>query len=384
MKKLFIPLVIILFAITFISGQIVEKDHPFDHFKANPNMNDYCYTCHVCDNPTKFNPCLEQCARHGAQFKGSHTFAEGPDIVIIDKLKKLYKSVIFSHELHASMSEMSGGCTLCHHYSEDTGKIPACGKCHMEKADIMDLTTPSLKGAYHRQCLGCHKEWSHENACQFCHEEISSPDQLNDPIDPTDIVGALHPLIEAEPTYIYETTHKNGKIVTFHHMDHVDVFGLKCTDCHIGDNCSRCHDTEKNKQKNIEEREIEHVETCCVCHTERNCSFCHSNKVKPPFNHDTSTRFALGHYHEDIDCNRCHSSVSNFVTPSTNCTDCHINWDVGTFEHSITGLILNEYHEEEDCEMCHMDRDFSIEPTCDNCHDEITYPNELPGNRVQK
>jgi hypothetical protein len=139
-----------------------------------------------------------------------------------------------------------------------------------------------------------------------------------------------------------------------------------------------CHDVDKTET--VEKEFINHIETCCACHNESNCSFCHANSVKPNFNHDTSTRFALGHYHEDVNCNRCHNSVANFVTPSTTCTECHIHWEVGEFDHAITGLTLSEEHEEFDCEECHIERDFSIEPTCDNCHDEdVIYPDYIPG-----
>ncbi len=376
MKKLYLLLAVFLFATTLINGQLVDPTHPKDHTVVHSQMNDYCRTCHVCENPTKFNPCLMQCARHGAQFTSTHSFEAGPDIVIIDKLMKLYKPVIFSHELHASMSEMSSGCTLCHHYSEESGEIPACDKCHKIKPDLANLSKPSLKGAYHRQCLGCHREWSHDNACQFCHEEIGISDKVVSTDDKTDIVGVPHPLIVADEKYVYQTTHKKGPVVTFHHTDHVDLFGLKCTDCHKGDSCCRCHDTVTH-----EDRVVEHVETCCSCHLEKNCDFCHSTKEKPPFNHDISTGFVLGHYHQNVDCNKCHRSVSNFVTPSTNCTDCHIHWEVGVFDHSVTGLVLNDDHVEEDCEWCHIDRDFRTTPSCEECHDDISYPEDLPGNR---
>lgn len=374
MKKGLFTISIIGFA--FLFGQVVEANHPLDHSNAHPQMNDYCLTCHVCENPTEQEPCLVQCQRHGSEFKGDHSVDEGPGIVIIDRLSELYEPVIFSHELHASMSEMSGGCTLCHHYSEDTGEIPCCCDCHLEKTDIHDLSVPSLKGAYHRQCLGCHREWSHENACQFCHKEIESPVVLTEITDPTDIVGSFHPLIEAQESYIYETDYKKGKIVTFHHTDHVDVFGLNCTDCHRGDSCCRCHDAEQPKE---EECNIEHVETCCKCHTESNCSFCHSDRIAPKFNHDTSTQFVLGHYHENVDCSKCHNAVSDFITPSTECTNCHVRWEVGEFDHTVTGVVLSDDHIEEDCDNCHIDNDYTTNPTCDNCHDEdITYPEYLP------
>jgi len=377
MKKLYILFTIFLFASTLINGQLVEPNHPKTYTMINPQMNDYCRTCHTCENPTKFNPCLMQCARHGAQFTSTQSFEAGPEIVIIDKLMNRYKSVIFSHELHASMSEMNGGCTLCHHYSEKSGEIPACSKCHKEKADFTNLNEPSLKGAYHRQCLGCHKEWNHENACQFCHEEIGLVGDIGINDDKTDIVGVPHPLIVAEKTYNYQTSYQKEPIVTFHHTDHVELFGLKCTDCHKGDSCYRCHDTAKQERKTFK-----HVETCGKCHTETNCKFCHSDKERPPFDHNLSTKFILGQYHKDVECNNCHQSVRNFVTPSTNCIDCHIHWEVGTFDHSVTSLTLNEYHNEEDCESCHLDRDFSTSPSCGDCHDDISYPNDIPGERI--
>ena len=84
-----------------------------------------------------------------------------------------------------------------------------------------------------------------------------------------------------------------------------------------------------------------------------------------------------------MDCNNCHQSVSNFVTPSTNCSDCHIHWEVGVFDHSVIGLTLNEYHNDADCESCHINSDFRIEPTCNNCHDDISFPDELQGDRVK-
>ncbi len=367
---------VFVIATIYINGQIVDPKHPLDHKTKNPEMNDYCRTCHTCESPTKVNPCLMQCARRGAQFSSKQTFKAGPKIVIIDKLMKLYKPVVFSHELHASMSDMSGGCTLCHHYSEKSGNIPPCSKCHTIDPYLANLSQPSLKGAYHRQCLGCHKEWSHANACQFCHVEVQSSGKAVTQ-DKTDIVGVPHPLITAKEKYVYNTKYQKEPVVTFHHTDHVDLFGLKCTDCHKGDNCCRCHDTEKHAQQ--EEPCIDHATTCCNCHVEENCSFCHSTKEKPAFNHDTSTGFVLGHYHKNVDCNKCHSSVNNFITPSTNCVNCHIHWEVGVFDHRVTGLMLSESHIEEDCESCHIKRDFRTEPSCENCHDDIEYPEYSPG-----
>ena len=357
-------------------GQIklIDPMHDTHHRKE---LSQECMACHKCDSgqfPTKANLCLQQCIRLSSAFVSTN------DIVIIDRLVDKYEPVIFAHELHASMSAMSGGCENCHHFSKSADEIQSCGTsgCHSEVNMVnLRMSRPSLKGAYHRQCMGCHREWSHDTACGQCHAELSDGQSKVAAMDRSDIVGTLHPKIEAEPSYNYNTTYKDGKVVTFHHTDHVDIFGLKCTDCHVGDNCFRCHDTEKQKRKTFK-----HVETCGKCHTETNCKFCHSDKEKPLFDHNLSTKFILGQYHKEVKCNNCHQSVRNFVTPSTNCIDCHIHWEVGTFDHSVTSLTLNEFHNEEDCESCHLDRDFSTSPSCGDCHDDISYPNDIPGERI--
>jgi len=376
MKITIIPVFSFLIVGNICLGQLVDPLHETIQGKE---ITQECIVCHRCEEgqfPTKANLCLQQCLRPFST-KGVTT----NDIVIIDRLVDKYEPVIFAHNLHATMSGMIGGCNNCHHFAQSADEIQSCGTsgCHFETNEVnLKMSKPSLKGAYHRQCMGCHREWSHDTECGFCHAELSDGQSKVAAMDRSDIVGTLHPKIEAEPTYNYNTTYEAGKVVTFHHTDHVNIFGLKCTDCHVGDSCFRCHDTAKQKRKGFK-----HVETCGKCHTENNCNFCHSDKEKPPFDHDISTGFVLGHFHKEVDCNNCHQSVSNFVTPSTNCSDCHIHWEVGVFDHSVIGLTLNEYHNEEDCESCHINSDFRIEPTCNNCHDDISFPDELPGDRVK-
>jgi len=291
--------------------------------------------------------------------------AERPEIVIIDHLADLYRPVVFAHNLHAEMSNMTGGCENCHHYSEQSGSIPACRECHDPDPTLGTLGQPSLKGAYHRQCINCHLDWSHENACGFCHEQVEGS-LAAVPRDTTDIVGVPHPLIEAQATYIYETTHDEGRLVTFHHIDHVDKFGKVCADCHRGDSCSHCHSSEK-----IEPTPIEHVSTCCSCHGERDCNFCHSDESQPQFEHMASTGWDLAPYHNEVSCSVCHGNPESFEHPESTCTDCHIHWEVDSFDHSVTGVILDDDHIEEDCDSCHMDMDFSTEPSCTDCHDDV-------------
>ena len=69
-----------------------------------------------------------------------------PDIIIIDVLSNLYVPVIFSHQLHAEMSDMFGGCQICHHHNP-LGAILVCKDCHL-KVDY----------SLNPQCGECHKK----------------------------------------------------------------------------------------------------------------------------------------------------------------------------------------------------------------------------------
>ncbi|HPF71624.1 MAG TPA: cytochrome c3 family protein [Candidatus Krumholzibacteria bacterium] len=333
-----------------------------------------CIQCHTCDRPTAEEPCLAPCPRHGGHFYGQHDPGEGPDVVVIDQLASLYRPVVFAHKLHAGMATMNGGCTNCHHYSEQSGQIPPCRECHAPDRQEVDLRMPALKGAYHRQCINCHLDWSGENSCSFCHEQAgegSAPAMH----DPTDIVGIPHPKIEAVPTYTYETTYKDGPVVTFHHADHVEMFGLDCVDCHRGDSCKRCH----HQGEPVVPRTLDHVASCYTCHAERDCGFCHREESMPRFDHARSTGFDPNRYHKGRSCQDCHSTPDHFRTPTGKCGDCHIHWEVGSFNHAVTGLTLDETHVEVDCTSCHQGGDYNAKPTCSECHDEPMYPKRWPG-----
>lgn len=119
---------------------------------------------------------------------------DAPESVTIDYLQELYEEVNFDHQTHADMYN----CSSCHHHTTGTGtQSENCKKCHAasvatgdvscsgcHKNQISPLTPakkempetnnyhidkPSLIGALHLQCLGCHRTESGPTGCQECH-----------------------------------------------------------------------------------------------------------------------------------------------------------------------------------------------------------------------
>jgi len=116
--------------------------------------------------------------------------SEIPDTVTIRALSQQYPAVRMPHRKivvtlsnHIKDNKIATHfhghadvvCQGCHHHGV-MGKKPAlCENCHGEPFRESDLFTPGLKGAYHRQCLGCHLSMGLQVAsnCANCHGDIN-------------------------------------------------------------------------------------------------------------------------------------------------------------------------------------------------------------------
>lgn len=350
-----------------------------------------CAACHTCQTPTPQERCLSACTRATPEamaraFAGKH----GPNVVILNELEDRYLPVPFDHKGHADMAEMTTGCTTCHHYTAEGTAHPACKSCHEVSSVREDMRKPGLKGAYHRQCMNCHREWSHETACGVCHPPKAGrgpSNGMNKAPSRDDIVGRMHPPIPEPETEIYQTKYKYqaGTHVLFRHREHIHRFGFRCAECHREDNCLRCHEKGKNHVQQTKTLE-QHHNPCANCHQmddPAKCDGCHRAAGEPPptpFDHAT-TGWPLGRYHQGKRCRGCHRTVP-FSKLERGCDACHGDWSPQTFDHSITGQHLSDDHADADCEECHADRRFDGPPACDACHDEeegITFPGKRPG-----
>jgi hypothetical protein len=117
-----------------------------------------------------------------------------PGTLILGSIADRYPPVKFDHGKHVGMAS---GCAECHHQHDggtaascggchkvdpaafrknvNLAKIRPCGECHPTswKADRPGL--PTLKAAYHRACIRCHKDVGSvgkdpKGCAELCHE----------------------------------------------------------------------------------------------------------------------------------------------------------------------------------------------------------------------
>lgn len=376
MMKTLIKVSINLFTLVLINFPLLAQDH--SQLKYN------CSLCHACETPTKSNPCLIVCPRE--QMMTVHISPEkSPAVIKMDKLKReqdLYEPVIFSHRIHAEMSGMSGGCEMCHHYNPP-GDVVGCDNCHEPVRNRTDISKPDLKGAYHRQCMDCHKEWRNDVACESCHELNSSGKSTYSGKDYEKT--RVHFEIKVPTKLVLTTTYEKGKLVTFFHNEHTDIYGLDCKSCHQKESCVKCHSDEPEKKVEKVSLDVKH-KTCSGCHDTKSktvCENCHSTKEKAPFSHFARTGFELKSYHSKLNCTSCHQKKSVFTGLNSSCSSCHSGWNSSNFNHKATGLVLDDTHIEFDCSDCHESEVYSTKPSCEGCHDDMSYPQNKPGKLVK-
>jgi Ni/Fe-hydrogenase subunit HybB-like protein len=371
-----------------------------EELRATPPVADAaedsdCRACHYCDTPTADDPCLRRCSRPHARDTRSQ---RGPDGVILSELEDVYLPVPFDHKGHADMAEMTEGCVICHHHTPEGEEHPACRTCHPVLDAEADIDKPALRGAYHQQCLNCHREWINERDCDICHREKAGRLASERPVavpSEDDILGVMHRPIPEPDTDIYSRSLPITETrVIFRHREHTHRFGLRCVECHHERSCTHCHTKEREPEQT--RTLAEHHGRCIRCHkhdmnlTGRQtgrCGRCHWQEGQPkpePFEH-ASTGWPLSRFHEARSCRECHERVP-YVSPDRDCKACHGNWSPATFDHSVTGQLLDENHRETDCAECHPDGRFDGPPTCNNCHDQesdgITFPARRPGPQV--
>ncbi len=358
----------------------INKVHDDPAVLNNSNLK--CKTCHTSEYPTPKDPGLTDCPRENL-VSVYQSPKEGPESVAIVEMSDKYTGVIFPHRVHAEMSEMSTGCAGCHHYNT-SGPILNCRNCHEKSRNREDVSVPDLKAAFHRQCMSCHKQWSGENGCNsICHKR---KDITKDNITSTNI-SKTHPELPEPGKITWETNSNINKTVTFFHDEHIKLFKIKCTSCHTSESCIRCHtpkvQSDLNKPVKIEKSIEEHHKPCINCHYGNKCTKCHSDKEMSPFDHGKTSGWVLSTYHKDLLCSGCHGNQMPYRKLGTKCVSCHRDF-AAEFDHKLKGFTFSEAHSELECANCHVGKDFTKNPVCSDCHDDKSFPGDIPGEKPGK
>ena len=93
-----------------------------------------------------------------------------PDRPIRIMFKSAAGKVLFDHQTHTAVSGYGISCADCHHNLEvgEVDNVEACSACHEAESDDPDF--PKRSDAFHRQCIGCHKDFeSGPVECSACH-----------------------------------------------------------------------------------------------------------------------------------------------------------------------------------------------------------------------
>ena len=98
--------------------------------------------------------------------------AKFPHRKIVRALEKKVKDDKLAAVFHGDMLTL---CQGCHHHSPASKTPPRCVTCHSKTQVTETGFRPGLKGAFHKQCMGCHEamklEKPADTACVECHKK---------------------------------------------------------------------------------------------------------------------------------------------------------------------------------------------------------------------
>lgn len=124
----------------------------------------------------------------GNRMAEAYSLDDIPEQVVIKGLSSRYEPVVFPHlKVVAALvdniknDQLAGYfhgrdgtlCQGCHHNSPPSRRPPNCANCHLRQWNPEEPTKPGILGAYHQQCIGCHKTMNIEKpmGCTECHKE---------------------------------------------------------------------------------------------------------------------------------------------------------------------------------------------------------------------
>ena len=97
-----------------------------------------------------------------------------PHMAIVERLTHISNKSTLARHFHTDKMTL---CSGCHHSAplEAKADMPPCATCHTARGEP-ESQVPTLLGAYHQQCLGCHRQMDPGGGglpqdCTGCHDE---------------------------------------------------------------------------------------------------------------------------------------------------------------------------------------------------------------------
>ena len=310
-----------------------------------------------------------------------------------------YEAVQFDHSSHEGYAD---NCETCHHHASGVEHTPPCRECHGKVSG--DLRKPGLKGAYHRQCMNCHREMeAGPMGCEECHPKREGAEPLEKQKLALEAVPEKMRLGHLADEYGgVDFAHKvhvqvtDGCATCHHHSNGVEV-APPCRACHdtpqklknaYHEQCLGCHQSVvKVRQEKLSELKIERAEAHQRGNEKKarayglklemimesggsplNCKDCHIPKKSPKtvsLNHIKEDKGPVEFDHEAhlntaqfcTDCHHSHKGFNSF----TSCRTCH---GPGQAAAEKVGL-EDAYHQQ--CISCH-EKDEQGPTECGDCH----------------
>ena len=239
---------------------------------SSPPKDVFCPPCPSCALDPQSLPKSKVLPKGVLPPHSAATTQQGPEQAVLYHLVSQYEPALFNHRGHLSYA---ANCTDCHHHAKSVEDFPPCRECH--GVAFKDISRPGLKGAYHRQCMNCHRQLgSGPLGCVDCHKQRSDKDD-----------AAKLAKNNAPQKASLGHLAKEYPPVVFNHKLHEDVSD-NCATCHhkpgeveLTAPCRECHgDQAKPGVKQLGLKDAYHKQ-CLSCHQHmggdapQQCAGCH-------------------------------------------------------------------------------------------------------------
>lgn len=332
-------------------------------------------------------------------------------LLLIFSLSAHIFSQISPGELSRAHSKLDGlsNCTKCHELGKNvtnskclechteikalqnrgkgyhaSGEVKAkeCFKCHSEHNGLNFKVIKFDKNNFDHSKTGYPLKGKHSEAdCNDCHNQKNIREQKLKARKNT-WLGLETNCSSCHEDYHNKTLgsncekcHTSDGFKSAKLFDH-NTASFRLRDAHTRVECSKCHQSLLNPQKNFLVFKVAKYSACSNCHQDihkgkfgNNCTECHStvsfkSVSTGKFDH-SKTNFPLAGAHIKVECKNCHGASLTSRPAHSRCSDCHKDYHKGEFIIAGTS---------KDCSDCHNGQAFTPSDYTIERHSSTKFP----------